>query len=109
MTVGSQASNFHIESGAVDGSASSHQPHQFNCNLILRVWLKGFNDPSEAIDEAYSTANTIYADILLPSNRLGSDVYDVVPSSFSVTPLAASNDNTVQLEFSLSIKTFIKY
>jgi hypothetical protein len=101
--------SFHIESGSIDGSASSHQPHQFSSNLTLRVWLQGFGDPAEAIDESMTVADTIYADILSPSNRLTGAVKDVVPSSFSVIPLATSNDNTVQLEFSLVITTYIKY
>jgi len=100
---------FHIESGSVDSAASSHQPHSFNCNFTLRVWLNGYLDLAEAIDDAYEKAEAIYAEILLPANRLSSTIQDVVPNSFSVTPLAESNDNTVQLEFSFLLKTFINF
>jgi hypothetical protein len=101
--------SFHIESGDVVPTTSNHQLHEFSSPIVIRVYLKGFLDPVEAIDNAYDTADDILAEILLPSNRLGTNVKDIVPTNISVKPLNDQNDNSVLLELSFEGITFNRF
>jgi hypothetical protein len=92
---------FHLESGEIAPTASNHQVHE--------VYLRGFNNPVEAIDNAYVVAETILADILLPANRFGTCIKDVEPGAISAKPLSDRNDNSVILEMSFVAKTFMKF
>jgi hypothetical protein len=100
---------FHLESGDISSTASNHQVHEFNCPLTVRIYLKGFLSPVEAIDGAYEVAETILADILLPANRFQTCIKDVLPGVISTKPLTSANDNSVILEISFSAKTFMKF
>lgn len=101
--------SFHIESGDIAPTASNHQVHQFISPLIVRVYLKGYHDPVEAIDQAMETAEEILEDILLPSNRLGTEVKDVTPTNISVKPLNDQNDNAVILELGFDATTLKRF
>lgn len=100
---------FHLESGEIAPTASNHQVHEFSSPIVVRVFLKGFLDPATAIDNALETADTILEEILLPSNRLGTEVKDVIPIGISVNPLSDSNDNAVLLELNFEAKTFKRF
>ena len=101
--------SFHIESGDVAPTASNHQVHEFSSPIIIRVFLKGFLDPVEAIDSAFDSADDIMAEVLLPANRLGVNIKDVVPTNISVKPLSDQNDNSVLLELSFEGVTFNRF
>ncbi len=101
--------SFHVESGAIASSASNHQPHRFDCSITTRLFLKGYNNPSEAVDDAYVHCEDILGEILSPSNRLGTNVHDVQPVSIAVDPLTASNDNSVVLIIIFNAITFMKF
>ena len=101
--------SFHIESGDVVPTASSHQVHEFSSPVTIRVYLKGFLDPVEAIDNAFDSADDIMMEILLPSNRIGLNVKDIVPTNISVKPLSDQNDNSVLLELSFEGVTFNRF
>lgn len=100
---------FHLESGDIAPTASNHQVHAFSSPITIRVYLKGFLDPASAIDTALESADLILDEILLPSNRLGTETKDVVPSSISVNPLTDNNDNSVLLELGFEAKTFKRF
>lgn len=101
--------SYHIESGVISSTASNHQAHLFICPITIRVFYKGFVDTQGAIDDAYVDATSILAEVLLPANRLGSSLQDVVPSSISVTPLSSTNDNSLILQMEFEVKTYIKF
>jgi hypothetical protein len=100
---------YHIESGEIASTASNHQIHTFECPIILRIFIKGFNDPIQAIDDAFDTSEDVLAEILLPSNRLDEAIKDVVPDSINVEPLSTSNDNSMILVMTFTCITIMKF
>lgn len=101
--------SYHVESGQISATTANHQPHRFDCPIVLRVFFKGFNDPIRAIDDAYGYAEDILAEVLLPSNRLSNDIHDVQPVSIAVNPLTQQNDNSVILEINFLAITFMRF
>ena len=101
--------SYHVESGDISTTASSHQPHRFDCSITLRVFFKGYGDPIQAIDDAYLYCEGILAEILDPANRLNNPLTDVQPQGISVNPLTLQNDNAVILEINFLAITFIKF
>jgi hypothetical protein len=101
--------SFHIESGEIAPTASSHQVYEFDCPVTIRVYLKGFLDPVSAIDDAYTAVEAIYSGLLLSSNRHGTTVQDVKPLSLKVSPLTLQNDNAVLVEINFNAKTFMGF
>jgi hypothetical protein len=101
--------SYHIESGSIEATASNHQVHEFNCPVTLRLFLKGYLDPVQAIDDAYTDVESILSAILPPDERFGTAVLDVVPGSITIVPLADSNDNSLIVEMVFSAKTFMKF
>lgn len=101
--------SFHIESGDVTPTVSSHQVHEFDCPVTIRIFMKGFLDPVSAIDDSYASVETIYSGLLLPSNRLGTTVQDIIPTSVRVSPLTLQNDNAVLVEIDFNAKTFMGF
>lgn len=101
--------SYHIESGEIESTSSNHQVHEFNCPITVRLFLKGYLDPVQAIDDAYTDVESILAALLSPDDRLGTDVFDVVPGNIAIVPLATSNDNSLIVEMVFSAKTFMKF
>jgi len=101
--------SYHIESGVITATTSNHQVHEFNCPVTVRVYLKGFLDPVTAIDDAYVVAETILGVLLLPADRLGTCVKDVVPINITVSPLTQQNDNSVIVQLDFEAITFIRF
>lgn len=101
--------SYHVESGSISTTASSHQPHRFDCPITLRVFFKGYNEPAQAIDDAYLYCESILGEILLPENRFNNPLTDVQPQDISVSPLTLQNDNAVILEINFLAITFIKF
>lgn len=100
--------SFHIVSGDVSPTVN-HQGHEFECPITIRIFKKGFLDPVSAIDDSYVDVETIYAEILSPSNRLGSSVHDIVPTGISVSPLTLQNDNAAVIDIQFNAKTFMRF
>lgn len=100
---------YHLTTGTITSAASNHQVHAFDYNLTLRVFLKGYRDSSDSVDDAIIIGQDIVCELLNSSNRLGADIKDVILNSFEPIPLAADNDNSVILEFAFTIKLFINF
>ena len=81
----------------ISAEPANQATHQFTYPLELRVFVEGFRDPKQAIDDAIVASETILSSFLTESIRLGTDIRDVVPVSVNLEPLDASNDNSVIL------------
>lgn len=100
---------YHVESGDIASTASNHQPHRFDCPVTIRLFLKGYDNPVSAVDDAYVHCEDVLAEVLLPANRLSDDIHDVQPVNIAVEPLTASNDNSVVLVITFNAITFMKF
>lgn len=102
--------SYHISSGSVSPTPSNHQVHEFVSDVLIRVYLKGYRDPAQAIDKAFEKAELVLGAVLLPSMRLAQDcIKDIEPGVIDVEALSASNDNSVILNMNFSVKTFNKF
>jgi len=90
--------SYHLAIETIDSGPANQLHHEFTFPVTLRVFLRGYRDPAAAIDDAISQAETILAEVLSPSNRLGTEIKDVTPESIDVRALADSNDNDIVLE-----------
>lgn len=96
--------SFQMETNNITSGPANQLAHDFDYGIVIRVFKRGFGNPVEAYDEADQTIETILSDILNVSNRLGSEIKDIVPVSIDKIPLSASVDNDIILEFSFVVK-----
>lgn len=88
---------FHIETGTISTGPANQRSHTFDYPLTIRIYKTGYSDILEAYDAALEGADTILADLLQPSVRLGNvvGIKDIIPNSVQPTALNATNDNVV--------------
>lgn len=92
---------FHIESpSASRADAFDMESQDVDQDIVLRVFLKGYRNPADAIDSAMTAKDTIIEDILDSDNRLGAVVKNVYYNNSQINPLDETNDNAVVLEIS---------
>lgn len=96
--------SFHMQTGFVASGPANQQVHSFNFPIVIRVYRRGHLDVLTAYDNAHVEAETILADILDPSVRIGGTIKDIVPDSIEIQPLDASNDNIIVIEFSFTAR-----
>jgi len=100
---------FHIETGLIVSAAANQKVHDFLMPVTLRVYKKAYQDVLLAYDEIHIDADTILADILDPSVRIGSIVKDVIPETIQPLPLGDTNDNVIILELVFTAKLELCY
>jgi hypothetical protein len=71
-------------------------------DVVVRVFFKGFRNPSEAIDLALLKYEQILQSVLASENRIGVDIKNIYFDSCQILPLSDSNDNAVILEITFS-------
>jgi hypothetical protein len=99
---------YHIESGPYTGNQQNQSIIDASAAVTVRVFLKGYLDPAEAIDNGIDLGQTIICDIVNPINANGSLVKNVDFSSMAIEPYDQSNDNDAILIIEFSIRLFIK-
>lgn len=70
--------------------------------VTVRVFLKGFRNPADSIQEAIRYWDLINARILASANRAGTEIKNIYFDSHQIIPLSASNDNVAILEMTFS-------
>jgi len=96
---------FHL--GAPGGSSRklNQNDHEFDIDFEFSVYFKGYRNPSEGLDRAIETIETLVKEIEKPSNRLGTCLKNVVTQSINFESLADSNDNAIRARISCNIVT----
>lgn len=98
---------YHLQMGTVTGGPANQLRHQFDFPVVLRVFFKGYNDPTGAVDDVLLRGDTILESVLDKANRLtqAEDIKDVYCTSVQALALAGSNDNSIilQMEFVFNI------
>lgn len=99
--------SFHLETGVVTSGPANQLAHFYDYGITVRIFKRGFNNPAEALDEIDALADTVYADLLAPGIRLGTEIKDIVPNSYQPLPYDSSNDNTIILEMSFTASVIL--
>ena len=95
--------SYHLEfprgyrDGAYDMATSD-----IRMEVTVRVFLKGFRNPADAIQSALAYWDAITARLLATENRTGTVIKNVYYDSHQILPLSSSNDNVVVLEITFS-------
>lgn len=103
------SNSYHMTVEPILSSAPSHQVHQFDYPITLRVFLKGYRDERESVDASIEVSEDILCAVLASTSRLGTTIKDIVPNSVQPIPLSGSNDNSIILEMSFTAKVFITF
>lgn len=98
---------FHIESNTITPDAVNMTTYDFSSPVTLRLFVKGFRDPAQAIDNAITFYESILCEVLKPANRLGTQIQNVTPGPTSILPLSDNNDNAVILEMEFTARVFL--
>lgn len=99
--------SYHIESGPIAGNSQNQTTLDANSPVTLRLFLKGYRTPAEAIDSGISYGEAAICDIIKPSNANGVTIKDVNFTSMQILPLNSSNDNSVVVEMSFTVRIFL--
>lgn len=94
--------SFHILFGPFLGTKLNMHVQEASVNVQVRVFLKGFRDPANAVDQATLLGENIIRDFLAPAKRIATaPIKNVTFIRMSIDPYADSNDNlvTILLEF----------
>ncbi len=96
--------SYHLEIGVITSGASSQTVFTFSYPITVRIFLKGFVDPSGAIDDAILQSETVLASVLDAQARYSENIKSIDPLSISILQLADSNDNDLILEMEFNNK-----
>ncbi len=101
--------SFHLSTGTIISGPANQVIHSFEFPITVRIYKRGFVDLLEAYDEIHETADTVLADLLEPSIRLGTDIKDIVPESIDIVEIDESDDNIFYLELVFTAKLELCY
>jgi len=105
---------YHIELGPTTSTEQIDQHIQEDQSVILTVFKRGFNRPTEARDSLMQTANCIRLDIIKPLNvdayKQANDgnIDKVVSLGLTPSEIDTTNDNTIKVEIGLNVALLIK-
>lgn len=100
---------WHFELGAFTYSGTAHTCLSFNCPVRLRVFVKGYRNPKEAVDLGTILSDAIVKEACKPSNRLNQPyIKNVLPSVINIQALTGSNDNVALLDMTFNCEVLVK-
>ncbi len=89
---------YRIVSGPVTGEAADSLTHTFTYSFDLHITVRGVGaDNVAAVDRAFLLSEEVLGDLLQTTVRTGTDIKDLIPTSMTVEPYSASDDNDVLL------------
>jgi hypothetical protein len=100
--------SWHIEFGPFSYTGSAHTCLAFDSSASLKVCLKGYRNPKEAVDTALILADAILSEVTDPTKRLNQPkIKNVLPRFVDVRQLGTSNDNVAVLEIQFNCNVMI--
>ena len=94
---------YHIET--IDSARRgpwSQQTQDIEFPVTIRVFLKGYRDVSQMMDDALSEYDSILTRVLDPTRRLTSSIKNIFPERMKLEAVAATNDNDAILEITFN-------
>ena len=86
---------FHIETITGAGRKQNQSDQELNVDVTVRIWEKGFKNPSDALDRGFFNLDRICGDILSSSVRLVHPIKNITLGAVTLEPIDQSNDNTI--------------
>lgn len=98
---------YHLRVLGTSGRKTSQSDIEFNHQVQVKLFFKGFRDVDAAETKARQKADEIVSDICLPSNQ-PKPIVGAYLSSFACEPYDnAENDNVVVAVFIFDVRTFL--
>lgn len=95
--------SWHLSFSPFQYTGTAHTCLNFNAPTLLRVFLKGYRYPKEAVDRALNMADAIVKECTDPKNRLNqAGIKNILPGSIVIQELGSGNDNAAILEIQFS-------
>jgi hypothetical protein len=102
--------SYHIKVDKIASGPANHLHHVFIFPTTIFLFLKGYRNPSLAIDQGLDAAQNIFSEILDPAQRLQTDgLKDIRPRSVDVVPVSDSNDNAIVVQIELEGYLIFKF
>lgn len=99
---------WHIRVGTMSYQGSKHECLAFGVPVDLKVCLKGYRSPYEAVDNAHGLADAIIKECCKSTTSLNqANIKNVIPNLVNVREIGPSNDNLVVLEISFNVLIYI--
>jgi hypothetical protein len=90
---------YHVELLPANYVGTAHVILAFRAQVRVRVFVKGYAKPEQAVDKATSYADSIIKECCKSTNRLTQPaIKNVLPISVDVKALALTNDNAAYLD-----------
>lgn len=100
--------SYHIETptgGRIGQYDNEAQGIEHDCTV--RLFLKGYRYPAEAVDDAMSRYQTILEKVLKSENRLGAGIKNIFLNDVAILPLNETNDNSLVLQITFTCLIYI--
>lgn len=99
---------YHIGHGTTVSELTNQSVVGSSSEVIIRVFLKGFRVPADAIDAGFDLADDIIKAVSITTDRLCTgSIRNVAPAGIEIEPLSDSNDNSAILIMSFNVLTYL--
>lgn len=99
--------SFHQLMTLASGTAINQESFEIRVSQQVKVFLKGFRDPAQAIAEGLVSAQSIIASSLKVKDYKAAGITGLFFDSFTVDPLAEfQNDNVIVITLNFEVLTF---
>lgn len=98
--------SYHLRVGTTASGPANLTVHNFLVPVEVRVFFKGFQDPSRAMDNVMSNIDLILNEVLKIENRVGrtDGIKDVRPINIAIDPVDGSNDNDIVVNLTFDVQ-----
>ena len=97
---------YHIQYGAAVSSTQIDKHIEDLFDITITIFKQGYNTENQAIDDLMDKAHCIRLDLINHQNlqTFGGDLLDFVSNSITPIPIAASNDNIIQVQLNFNVR-----
>lgn len=100
---------FHVFIPSIRGVRNAQWDQETVIPVEIVFFLKGYNDPSSAIDSAIESAQNIVSHVMRPSIRTQQTcIQNVIFNDVEFNPLAESNDNAVLAQLNFEARVILE-
>lgn len=101
--------SYHFTYNNVVGGPTNQQDQSTDLDVIVRVFLKGYNGIDLARDDAMDRGEIIVANACSVANRLNNtlDIKNMVFNRFTIDQRSVSNDNEIVIEMNFTASYII--
>ena len=103
--------SYHLTVGTIITDERHQTSLDISYPITVRLFLKGYNDPAEAISESIVLGQQVICELASPvnANGINESVKDVAFIDMTPQPIGASNDNTVMLEMNFIATIYLTF